>query len=69
MELLRKHLLHLCRVPRDLDSVTCIDSKQEVDPREVGMRQADVDAIWGNIVKLYKSGVHPGHQYQHSPPG
>ena len=60
VELLRKRLLHLCRVPRDLDSVTCIDSKQEVDPRDVGMLQADVDSIWDNITKLYKSGVHPG---------
>ncbi len=60
LDLVRRRILHLSKIPRDLDSVITIDTKQETDPRELGMRQADVDAIWDNIVKLYKCGVHPG---------
>lgn len=59
MKLLRKHLLHLSDIPRDLDPVINIDSRQEVDPRKVGLRQSDVDQIWDNIVRVYKTGVHP----------
>lgn len=59
MKLLRQHLLHLSDIPRDLDSITTIDSKQEVDPRDVGLLQTDVDAIWDTILKVYKTGVHP----------
>ena len=36
MKLLRQHVFHLSDIPRDLDSVITIDSKKEVDPREVG---------------------------------
>ena len=60
MKLLRKRLLHLSDIPADLDSVITIDAPKEVDPQQVGMARADVDEIWGNIVKLYKTGVHPG---------
>ena len=60
MKLLRKHLFHLSDIPDDVDSVITIDDRNEVDPKQVGMSQDDVDAIWGNIVKLYKTGVHPG---------
>jgi CubicO group peptidase (beta-lactamase class C family) len=60
VELLRKRLLHLSPIPRDLDSVTTIDTRQEVDPAEVGMLQGDVDAIWDAVAKLYRCGVHPG---------
>ena len=59
MKLLRQHLLHLSDIPRDLDAITTIDRKQEVDPQEVGLLHADVEAIWDNIVKVYKTGVHP----------
>jgi CubicO group peptidase (beta-lactamase class C family) len=59
MAILRKRVFHLSDIPRDLDSVITIDDKKEVDPRDVGMSAADVDAIWGNIVKVYKTGVHP----------
>jgi CubicO group peptidase (beta-lactamase class C family) len=59
MKLLRKHVFHLSDVPRDLDSVIHIDSKKEVDPHEVGLLQSDVDKIWDNIIKVYKTGVHP----------
>ena len=59
MKFLRKRVLQLCDVPRDLDSVITIDSDREVEPGLVGMQQADVDAIWDQVIKLYKSGVHP----------
>jgi CubicO group peptidase (beta-lactamase class C family) len=59
MKFLRKHVLQLSDIPRDLDSVITIDSKKEVNPRDVGMKRADVDAIWDNVVKLYRSGTHP----------
>ena len=59
MKLLRKHVFHLSNIPRDLDSVINIDSKREVDPHEVGLLQSDVDKIWDNIIKVYKTGVHP----------
>lgn len=59
MEFLRKNVLQLSRIPKHLDSVTTIDSKREVDPRDVGMRGDDVNAIWDNVVKLYKTGTHP----------
>ena len=60
MDLVRGGILHLSKIPKDLDSVITIDSQQETDPRELEMSQADVDTIWDNIVKLYKCGVHPG---------
>jgi CubicO group peptidase (beta-lactamase class C family) len=59
MKLLRQHLLHLSRIPRDLDSVIHIDARQETDPREVGLARSDVDAIWDAIIRLYRTGVHP----------
>jgi CubicO group peptidase (beta-lactamase class C family) len=60
MKFLRKRLLHLSDIPTDLDSVSSIDTKKEVDPQQVGMQQGDVDEIWSNVVKLYRAGVHPG---------
>lgn len=60
MKRLRKHLFHLSDIPADVDSVTTVDERSEVDPGQVGMSQDDVDEIWGNIVRLYKTGVHPG---------
>jgi CubicO group peptidase (beta-lactamase class C family) len=59
MELLRKKVLHLSAIPRDLDSVISIDADKEVDPQEVGMLQTDVEKIWDNVIKVYKTGVHP----------
>jgi len=59
MKLLRKHVFHLSEIPRDLDSVINIDTRQETDPREVGLLHSDVDRIWDNIIKVYRTGVHP----------
>ena len=59
MKLLRKHVFHLSEIPRDLDSIINIDTRQEIDPREVGLLQSDVDRIWDDIIKVYRTGVHP----------
>jgi len=60
MKFLRKRLFHLSDIPRDLDAVTSIDETRETDPQAVGMQQHDVDTIWANVEKLYRTGVHPG---------
>jgi CubicO group peptidase (beta-lactamase class C family) len=60
MNFLRKRIFHLSQIPHDLESVITIDAKKEVDPQLVDMQQDDIDEIWHNIVKLYKTGVHPG---------
>ena len=60
MDIIRKRLLHLSDIPRDPETVTTINSRQEVNPQDAGLKAADVDAIWDNVVKLYRSGVHPG---------
>lgn len=59
MELLRKQVFHLSDIPRDLDPLITIDKKKEVEPRDVGLLQPDVERIWGLVIKLYKTGVHP----------
>ncbi|MDH3994444.1 MAG: beta-lactamase family protein [Gammaproteobacteria bacterium] len=59
MKFLRKRVLQLSPIPRDLDSVITIDSKNEVDPGLVGLQQSTVDHIWDQIIKVYKTGVHP----------
>jgi len=42
----------------DPDEVTT-RSHREVDPRGVGLRTQDVDAIWDSVVRFYKAGLHP----------
>ncbi|MCA9536814.1 MAG: hypothetical protein KC593_24195, partial [Myxococcales bacterium] len=32
----------------------------EVDPRSVGLTEADVEAIWAAVVRLYRTAIHPG---------
>ncbi|MFU8896678.1 MAG: serine hydrolase domain-containing protein [Gammaproteobacteria bacterium] len=56
---LRQRILRLSAIPRDLDSVIRVDAINEVDPREVGLRPADVDRVWDQVIKLYRTGVHP----------
>ncbi len=34
-------------------------SHREVDPRGVGLRTEDVEAIWSAVVRFYKTGLHP----------
>lgn len=59
MEFLRKQVFHLSAMPRDLDSIITIDSARETDPQDVGMLHADVEKIWDNVIKVYRTGVHP----------
>ena len=40
------------------DEVTT-KSHREVDPRGVGLRVEDVEAIWNAVVTLYRTGLHP----------
>ncbi len=46
-------------VPRDLGAVSRIDHAAECDPREAGMTEAGVEAIWSALGLLYRSGLHP----------
>jgi len=39
--------------------VTSRNDAAEVDPREVGLTRANVDAIWTAMVRLYQTGLHP----------
>jgi CubicO group peptidase (beta-lactamase class C family) len=41
------------------EEVTSRNVAAEVDPRQAGMTQADVDTIWESVVSLYKGGLHP----------
>jgi len=34
-------------------------SEREVDPRSVGVRAQDVEAIWSAVVSFYEAGLHP----------
>jgi CubicO group peptidase (beta-lactamase class C family) len=34
-------------------------SHREVDPRSVGLRTEDVEAIWSSVVRFYRTGLHP----------
>ena len=56
--MLRK-LLRLSSLPEDLDEVIRIDTRREVDPAEAGLRRADLDRVWDEVIKVYRSGVHP----------
>ena len=59
MGFFRRQVLRLSAIPRDLDAVIGIDARKEVDPEEVGLRRADVDQVWDEIIRLYRTGVHP----------
>jgi CubicO group peptidase (beta-lactamase class C family) len=59
MKALRQHVFHLSDIPRDLDAIIDIDRKKEVDPGEVGLLHSDIESIWDNIIKVYRTGVHP----------
>ena len=49
-----------CRVPRDLDGVTCVG--EEAAPRQARTTRTDLDRLWGRIQALYRTGVYPGVQ-------
>jgi CubicO group peptidase (beta-lactamase class C family) len=50
------------QVPAALDEVTTVRRDAEVDPRDVGVEPAGVEAIWGATERLYRSGIHPAIQ-------
>jgi CubicO group peptidase (beta-lactamase class C family) len=41
------------------DQVTSRNADGEIDPRDVGLTRKAVDEIWGSVVGLYKTGLHP----------
>jgi CubicO group peptidase (beta-lactamase class C family) len=41
------------------DDVTSRDGAAEVDPHDVGLSSTDVAEIWGSVVRLYETGLHP----------
>lgn len=49
-----------CKIPRDLDEVTCIG--EEASPRQARTTRADLDRVWGRVQALYRTGVYPGLQ-------
>jgi len=59
MGIIRRRVLRLIEMPRDLDEVIVIDRKKEVDPGEAGLHPSDVERIWDNVIKVYRTGVHP----------
>ena len=46
-------------MPEDLSKVTTCDSSAEVDPKEAGLTENDVNVIWEGVENYYKTGVHP----------
>jgi CubicO group peptidase (beta-lactamase class C family) len=57
--LFRKYIMRQIDIPADLDSIITIDKEKEVAPHTVGMRKADVDQIWDQVIRVYRAGVHP----------
>jgi len=47
------------KIPADLGPITDIAHEQEIDPTQVGVPQADADAIWQAVEDLYSSGYYP----------
>ncbi len=46
-------------MPRDLDAVIRIDARKEADPESVGLSRAALDQVWDQLIKVYRTGVHP----------
>ena len=59
---MRCPLVSACRVPARLEPITSVRADAEVQPRDVGMRRADVEAIWAGVERIYRSGIHPAMQ-------
>lgn len=49
-----------CRVPRDLDAVTCVGPESPF--RETRTSRAAIERIWTAVRGLYRTGVHPAIQ-------
>ena len=50
---------HRINVPRDLKSITTINSDRECAPESVGLSKAAIDKIWQSVEAYYKTGLHP----------
>lgn len=47
-------------VPKQLGSVTQIDTQAEISPYDVSMTRDNVEAIWNSVESFYKTGLQPG---------
>ncbi len=47
------------RVPLSLADVTTVDHAAEVSPELLAVKPQDVEAIWGAVERLYKTGLQP----------
>lgn len=61
MHSLTRRMLHTCRVPSDLEAISCRDTDNE-HPERVGLNPQVTDTVWHSAQALYKTGVHPGMQ-------
>lgn len=59
MNSIARKVFQTCEVPDDLDSVISIDEDIETKPEIVGLTQTNIDAIWDQTKKLYRTGAHP----------
>lgn len=59
MAFLRQKLLRLSPVPGDLDEVIRIDARREADPEALGLARENLDRVWDEALRVYRSGVHP----------
>lgn len=50
---------HRISVPRDLKSITTINTDRECAPEHVGLSKAAIDKIWQSVEAYYKTGLHP----------
>lgn len=50
---------HRLAIPADLTEAIRIDHASECDPREVGMTEAGVEAIWSKVLDHYRTGYQP----------
>jgi len=55
-----RRLRTLCRIPRDLESISAFG--EEARPTEVGVSSLDLSRIWGAIIRLYRTGLYPAIQ-------
>lgn len=51
---------NLVQVPKNLATVTDINTHAETSPFDVGMTRDNVEAIWNSVEGFYKTGLQPG---------
>lgn len=54
-----RNVMHRIEVPRDIGTVTHIDSSTECDPLEAGIAHKQAAAIWRAVEDLYRTGYYP----------